>query len=191
LSDHWRSVIVTFIAVLVVSFLLNAGADSLIASAGLVPSLLGLIVIILIGVVFDMVGTAVAAAEEAPLHAMAGDKVPGAKQAIWLTRNADSVASLCNDVIGDICGTLAGAAAATIAYRLSTTSYFLRVFMAAMAAALTIGLKRAEKSFALGKATDIIYFVGKMIFYFEKATGMKITSTKKNNQKRKNRNGQH
>ena len=63
--------------------------------------------------------------------------------------------------------------------------------MAAMAAALTIGLKRAEKSFALGKATDIIYFVGKMIFYFEKATGMKITSTKKNNQKRKNRNGQH
>jgi Mg2+/Co2+ transporter CorB len=176
-------VITTFLMVLIVSFFLNAGSDSLLSRVGLWPSLLLLIVIILVGVLFDLVGTAVAAAKEAPLHAMAGNKIPGAKQAIWLTRNADSVASFCNDVVGDICGTLSGAAAATIAISLSNSSEILKIFIAAMSAALTVGLKRAEKSIALNKATNIIYVAGKVIYYFEKFTGLKFTSTKKNHKK--------
>src|SRR5690625_8040325 len=36
--------------------------------------------IVLIGIVFDMLGIASTAAEEAPFHAMASEKVPGAKE---------------------------------------------------------------------------------------------------------------
>ena len=49
---------------------------------------------------------------------MASKKVPGAKQAIWLVKNADAVANFCNDVVGDVAGAVTGAAGATVALRL-------------------------------------------------------------------------
>ncbi len=51
---------------------------------------------------------------------MAAKKVPGAAECIMLLRHADRVASICNDVIGDICGVVSGAAAATIAGEILT-----------------------------------------------------------------------
>lgn len=167
--------------------MLNAGSDTFLARVGLWPSLILLIVIIVVGVVFDLIGTAVAATKEAPLHAMAGNKVPGAKQAIWLARNADRVASFCNDVVGDISGTLAGAAAATIALNLSKTSDFLKIFLAALTAALIVSLKRAEKSLAIEKATSIIFLTGRVIYLVEKTTRIKITKSKKNGKKKRYR----
>ncbi len=184
MSDHWRSVLLTFILTLVVSFILNAGSNSALAKVGLWPSLLILIAIIGVGVLFDLVGTAVAAASETPLHAMAGNKIPGAKQAIWLVRNADRVASFCNDLVGDISGTLAGAAAATIAFNISSTSTWLKVFLAAITAALTVSLKRAEKSLAINKATEIIYSTGRLLYYLENVTGMSLTPNKKSVKKK-------
>ncbi len=118
---------------------------------------------------------------------MAGNKVPGAKQAIWLVRNADRVASFCNDVVGDISGTLAGAAAATIAFNLSGNNYMTKTFLAALTASLIVTLKRAEKSLAINKSTQILYATGKVIYYVENFTGMSITSTKKNNNRKKTR----
>ena len=185
MSDHWRSVITTLLLTFVVSFALNAGSDTVLRRLDIWPSLLILAIIIAVGVVFDLVGTAAAAANEAPLHAMAGNKVPGAKQAIWLVRNADRVASFCNDVVGDISGTLAGAAAATIAFNLASGSDFVKITLAALTAALTVSLKRAEKSLAINKATDIIYLAGKTIYYFENITRVKITTAKKNNHRKK------
>src|SRR5699024_7406742 len=60
------------------------------------------IVIVAIGVIFDMLGIASTSADEAPFHAMAAKKVPCAKQAVIIIRDADKFASFCNDVIGDI-----------------------------------------------------------------------------------------
>ena len=54
----------------------------------------GIIVVllfILIGVMFDMVGVAVAAADEAPFHSMASQKVKGASLAIKMIKNASKV----------------------------------------------------------------------------------------------------
>ena len=65
--------------------------------------------IVALGILFDMVGVAVTAADEKPFHAMAAKKVPGAGKAIWLLRNADKVASFCNDVVGDSFGRHRGA----------------------------------------------------------------------------------
>lgn len=187
MSDHWRSVLFTFVMTLAVSFILNAGSDTVLSRVGLWPSLLILLIIIAVGVLFDLIGTAATAANEVPLHAMAGNKVPGAKQAIWLVRNADRVASFCNDVVGDISGTLAGAAAATIAFNLSGNNYMTKTFLAALTASLIVTLKRAEKSLAINKSTQILYATGKVIYYVENFTGMSITSTKKNNNRKKTR----
>ena len=46
---------------------------------------------------------------------MAADKVPGSMQAMWVVRNAATIATLCNYTIGDIVGTLSGAVATGIA----------------------------------------------------------------------------
>ncbi|MFA6694378.1 MAG: hypothetical protein WCS44_06035, partial [Bacillota bacterium] len=56
--------------------------------------------------------------------------------------------------------------------------------IAAMSASLTVGLKRAGKSIAIKKATNIIYLVGKVIYYFERFTGLNLTEIKKNNHKK-------
>ena len=87
----------------------------LLENSGMLAAFLLLFFIVALGILFDMVGVAVTAADEKPFHAMAAKKVPGAGKAIWLLRNADKVASFCNDVVGDICGIISGAASAVIA----------------------------------------------------------------------------
>src|SRR5699024_11313379 len=74
------------------------------------PLLIIVFFIVLIGIVFDMLGIASTAAKEAPLHAMAAEKVKGAKEAVNIYKNADKFASFCNDVIGDISGIISGSA---------------------------------------------------------------------------------
>ena len=63
-------------------------------------------------------GVAATSSEEKTFHSMASRRVPGAKEAIWLLKNAEKVASLCNDVVGDICGVISGATGATISVQL-------------------------------------------------------------------------
>ena len=70
------------------------------------------------GIVFDIIGVAVTATDESSFHSMAAKKVHGAAHAIRLVRHADRVSSFCNDVVGDICGTVSGAAAASIVFNL-------------------------------------------------------------------------
>ncbi len=73
-----------------------------------------LAVFIGLGIVFDMIGVAVTAADPKPFHSMAAHKEKGAKAAIRLLQNANQVSSVCNDVVGDICGIVSGSTAAVI-----------------------------------------------------------------------------
>ena len=57
----------------------------------IIVSFIILLFIIFIGIIFDLIGMAVTAADEKPFHAKAAKKIPGAKQAIYLVR-ADRVA---------------------------------------------------------------------------------------------------
>ena len=68
------------------------------------------LIIVLIGIFFDILGIASTAADENPFHAMAAKKVYGAKLFYQIVRNADRFASFCNDVIGDISGIISGTA---------------------------------------------------------------------------------
>ena len=84
----------------------------------LLLALLILALFIGLGILFDIIGVAVTAADPRPFHSMAAHKEKGAKEALKLLRNADRVSSVCNDVVGDICGIVSGATGAVIVARL-------------------------------------------------------------------------
>lgn len=137
-------------------------------SLGFGISIAILFLVTLTGIIFDIIGTAVTAATEAPFHAMAADKVKGSKQAIYLIRYADRVANICNDVVGDIAGTLSGALVAVIVFDFTGRIRFLsKDLLSSMAvaliAALTVGGKAFGKSYAIDNANQIIFGVGKIL----------------------------
>lgn len=143
-----------------------------------------LVVLLLVGVniVLDMLGTSVTAADLAPLNAMASKKVSGARQAIWMVQNADSVANFCNDVVGDVTGAVSGAAGTTVALQLSellqggpTVSTIVSLATVGLIAGLTVGGKAAGKSFAMERATDVVLLAGRLIYGVEQVTGRSFT----------------
>ncbi|WP_089611062.1 hypothetical protein [Dehalobacterium formicoaceticum] len=132
-----------------------------------------LLAIILVGIIFDIVGTAATAATEAPFHARASRKLPGAKNSIWLVRNADKVANFCNDVVGDICGTVSGSVGAIIAVSLAPTfrsveDWIVGTAMIGIVSSLTVGGKALGKNMAIRGADKIILIVGQMMSLFQK-----------------------
>jgi hypothetical protein len=139
-----------------------------------------LVVIILVGIIFDIIGVAAAVATEPPFHARAAKKQAGALQAINLVRNADRVASFSNDVVGDIAGTVSGAIGVGIIIRLAVLEPGLNTFvygaiMTGSVAALTVSGKAFGKSFAINEANEIIFIVGKLIYIVENKVGLKLT----------------
>jgi CBS domain containing-hemolysin-like protein len=131
-------------------------------------ALLLILIIVIVGIIFDMIGLATAAATESPFHAMAAKRTTGASQAINLIRHADFVSSICNDLVGDICGTVAGAATAVIGFRLvagglSWDQDYLSVVMVSIVAALTVGGKAAGKGYALDRANELVFRVALVI----------------------------
>lgn len=116
-GPDWRWIFTIFFITVLISAVMSLISTNLLSSATLGVSFVILICIIAIGIVFDIIGVAVTAADEKPFHSMASRKVPEATQALKLIRNAGRVSSFCNDVIGDICGVISGSAAATIAAR--------------------------------------------------------------------------
>ncbi len=138
--------------------------------------------IVLIGIVFDIIGVAATAVDEVPFHAMASERVNGSRQAISICRNADRVASFCNDVIGDISGIISGTASAAVIVQLARTfggddasafQYTVSIVFTSVVAALTVGGKALGKSFAIHFSTTIIFQVGRLIYFFEERLKLK------------------
>ncbi len=156
------AVIIGFVA----RFLLNA-------IYSLLLSFLILGAVIALGIVFDIIGTAAAAADQAPLNARASRRIPGARRAVDLVRNADRVANFCNDVVGDISGIVSGTLAAVIISRLAAAGPYARmeiygsIVLTALVAALTVGGKALGKNRAITRSTEIIMFVGTILLRLE------------------------
>ncbi|WP_404452966.1 hypothetical protein LG329_02260 [Virgibacillus necropolis] len=145
--------------------------------------LLIVLVIVSIGVLFDMLGIASTAASEQPFHAMAAEKVHGAKEAVIIIRNADKFASFCNDVIGDISGIVSGTATAIVVLQIadifgqsegSTAQITLSVVLTSIVAAITVGGKAIGKYAAINASTNIIFFAGKTVSLIERKLKIKI-----------------
>ena len=142
------------------------------AVSGTAVAFVILFAIVLVGIIFDIIGVAVTSADEKPFNAMAARKVPGAKQAIKLLHNAERVSSICNDVIGDICGVVSGSASATIAAQVLQHFEFswpriVSLVMYALVAGLTVGGKAIGKTFAINSSTQIVHSVGRLIGFFQ------------------------
>ena len=167
-----RWVVTIFLVTIVISGTISFVSDEIMSSSGIVTAFLILLAIIFIGIVFDIIGMAVATADEKPFHSMAARKVVGAQNAIRLLRNAERVSSICNDVVGDICGVVSGSASATIAAQILQNGDFswpqlISLLMSAFCAGLTVGGKAVGKTVAVNSATDIVHMVGKLIYCLE------------------------
>ena len=164
-----RWVVTIFLVTIVISGTISFISDEVMSRSSIVSAFLILLAIILIGIIFDIIGMAVATADEKPFHSMAARKVPGAQAAIRLLRNAERVSSICNDVVGDICGVVSGSASATIAVLILQNMEFgwprmISLLMSAFCAGLTVGGKAIGKTFAVNSATEIVHAVGRIVY---------------------------
>lgn len=166
-----RWVVTIFLVTIVVSGTISFISEEIMSNSSMAVAFVILLVIVLVGILFDIVGVAVTSADEKPFHSMAARKVPGAQEAIRLLRNAERVSSICNDVIGDICGVVSGSASATIAVELLnhmelSVPQIIMLGMSALVAGLTVGGKAIGKTFAIRSCTTIVQGVGKVIWGF-------------------------
>lgn len=189
------------ISIAVITFVLAAifsiASNGVLIGVSWTYGLLVVLFIVLIGIFFDMIGIAATAANETPFHSMASRKIYGAKHSIRIVRNADRVASFCNDVIGDISGIISGTAAALVVIQIaqsaglsstSPTEYVINVGLTSFIAALTVGGKALGKSFAITHSRDIIFRVGKVLQFLEEKLHLSIIKeNKKKKPKQKNK----
>ena len=165
-----RWVVTIFLVTIFVSGAISLISEEVMSASGIATAFVILLIIVLIGILFDIIGVAVTSADETPFHAMAARKVPGARESIRLLRQAEKVSSICNDVVGDICGVVSGSASATIAVQLIQNFEFswprvVSLVMSALVAGLTVGGKAIGKTFAVNSSTHIVHYVGKILYY--------------------------
>ena len=171
--SHARWVIRVFLIAVALSAAMSLCSGALLEDAGYVVATLILLLFIALGILFDIIGVAVTAANPKPFNSMAAHRVKGAKEALYLIRNAEKVASFCNDVVGDICGIVSGTTTAVIVVRLQTAfalpeSVLLSVAVTALVSGLTIGGKALGKTVALNKSTSVVYWVGRFLHLFHR-----------------------
>lgn len=152
-----------------ITFVMTIFSESALANVTLWMGLIVVLLFIGIGIIFDMIGIAVTVADPKVFHSMAAKRVKGAKRALKLIKNASKVSSFCNDVIGDICGILSGAAASTIAILLSSQLnidvFWVTLVSTSLIAAFTIGGKACGKSIAINHSNNILYKFSKVISF--------------------------
>ena len=164
-----RWVVTIFVVTIFVSGAISLVSDVIMETSTILVAFLILLAIVLIGIIFDVIGVAVTSADEKPFHSMAARKVPGSHEAIRLLRSAERVSSICNDVIGDICGVVSGSASAAIAAQVLEDFSFtwpriVTLLMSALAAGLTVGGKAIGKTYAIKSCTKIVHVVGKLLW---------------------------
>lgn len=148
-------------------------SDVLLKKVNILVAFIILIFIIFTGIISDIIGVAVTAANEIPFHAMASKKVKGAKIAIKLIKNADKTSSICNDVVGDVCGIVSGSIGVYIASKVhllfpGLNTYIINTLIGVVIGAFTIGGKSIGKNLAINRSNEILFKVCKIIYFFKK-----------------------
>jgi hypothetical protein len=168
------------IGVTLASFVLSGGllfaSASTLEGVSVYVAILIVLIIVFIGILFDTIGISVAGAKAPVFHSMAAKKLYGAKQAIWLVNHADKVASICNDVIGDICGVISGAASTLIIISIignmqNDPKSWPSLIVSGAVAALTVGGKAIGKTIAVKKGNEIVYKSGVILRFFSGGKG--------------------
>ena len=163
-KDNW--IYKVFLMTFFLSLIFSSVSNVITSNANIIVMIIITILVIIIGIIFDMIGTASLTSNEATFHAKSSRKIKGSKEAIGLIKNSVRVASLCNDVIGDICGIISGGMGAMVAIGLSK---FLNdnitlssIIVSSLISSLTVGGKAIFKRVAIKKCDNIIFIVGKL-----------------------------
>ncbi|MDD3397420.1 MAG: hypothetical protein PHR96_02630 [Clostridia bacterium] len=174
-NNYWRWPIKVFFLAVALSLLFGIIGEHFMSRTNIVWAIIVVFIFMLISVFTDMIGVAVVACNEAPFKEMTAKKIKGAKQGLYIVKNAAKIASLCADVIGDVCGVLSGAAGATILIFIIADSSILAYqtiiasFISALIAGLTIGGKAVIKQYATKNSTKIVLLMGKVFSWFSKS----------------------
>ena len=172
IQPDWKWITSIFGITIGISATMSLVSNEALSGSGLAVSFVVLLAIVFLGVIFDIIGVAVTAADEKPFNSMAAKKMPEAVVAIRMLRRAERVSSFCNDVVGDICGVVSGSASAVIAARAVVGmqplwARLLQLLMSAFVAGLTVGGKAFGKSVAMNNSTAIIHTAAKLIYWFK------------------------
>ena len=157
----------TFVLSISISYISTNGVEKL----NLFWAVFILILVIFLGILSDIIGIAVAVAEEDDFHAKASKKVEGSKSSLKLIKNAPKVSNICADVVGDICGVLSGALSTIIAFKIISNygmPEILQYIISAFVASLTVSGKAIGKSVAKNNSTEIVHKVGIILNTFLK-----------------------
>lgn len=181
-----RWVLIVTLWTFILSTSVSIVSESILRNFNTIFAFISLIIVITIGVFFDIIGIAVTASDEKTFHSMAANKIKEAKYAVKLVRNAGRVSNFCNDVIGDISGIISGAAGTIIVMKLVSEYGFSRVtlisvIMTGLIASLTVGGKAIGKEFAINKSDRIIYITAKIIMILDTKLRIDVLPELKNN----------
>ena len=165
-------IIIVTILSFVISFVMALISELIIPNAVISISIFLVLVFIFIGIIFDVIGLATSTADPKIFHSMATKKVKGSKKAIELIKNKDKVASLLNDVIGDICGVVSCscglAISITLAELINTNKVLTTVIVTSIISCITIGGKAFGKAIAINNANEIVFDFAKTLNIFSK-----------------------
>ncbi|MCF6460101.1 DUF21 domain-containing protein [Clostridium sp. Cult3] len=192
-KHNMRWVIMITIWTFIMAIVFSIITEGLVKNLNIFLAFVILIIIIFIGIFFDIIGIAVTTSEEKPFHAMAANRVEEAKYAIKLVKNAGQVSNFCNDVIGDISGIVSGAVGTSIIYKLINiydikNGSILSIIITSLVASVTVGGKALGKSIAISHSEKIIFETARIFNFLEKKFGIDILPDKKKNKNNKSNN---
>ena len=170
-GNQTKWIITVLLLSFTLSILMSLTSETLIPKINVILGIIVILVFIAISIIFDIIGVAITVAEEKPFHSMASKKVKGSTHSVKLLKNSDKLASICNDVIGDVCGIVSGSAGVLVASSIS--SYFkinqsiIVLIVTSLIAALTITGKACGKTIAIKNSEKITYRVGKFLSIFK------------------------
>ena len=133
-----------------------------------------LLVLLVVNIGCDMLANAIITCQPTAFHAMASNKIKGAKRAVTLCRNATKLGSIFADVIGDICGIVSGAAGTVLVIFIAAQAdgniweIVASIGVSAVIGALTVGGKAICKHFAIKYNKQIVFSFAKFLTIFKK-----------------------
>ncbi len=131
-----------------------------------------LFVLLVLNIGCDVLANAIMSISPEAFHAMASNKIKGAKRAVSFCRNATKLSSIFADVIGDICGIVSGAAGAALVIHIAvagtTGELIASIGISAAIGALTVGGKALFKHFAVKFNKQIVFGFAKFTTFFKK-----------------------
>lgn len=170
-KDNW--IIKAFLMTFFIALIFSSASNFIIAKYNNTLLLIIICIIFIgIGILFDIIGTAVLTANEASFHAKSSKKIKGSKEGVYLVKNSSTIASICNDVIGDICGIVSGSVGAMLALNISNkiniSSVIITLLISSIISSLTVGGKAIGKKQAIKNSDSIIFIAAKILNKFKR-----------------------